>query len=69
MSRRTRGSDLETRNIVLPKSLWDWIDKLSIDPVRGKPTYGFRTKFFERLIRQEQKRIESLKSLAKEENN
>lgn len=63
MSRPTRNEKLDSRKLSLPKSLWEWIDSRETNALTGKPLYGSRTKFFERLVREERNRITSLNHL------
>jgi hypothetical protein len=58
---------MEKRTVSLPTRIWNWIDKLDIDPVRKKPRYGAQTRFFERICNQEIRRVDGVKALADEE--
>ena len=60
MGRPSRGEELDSRKVSLPKVLWDWIDSRESNALTGKPLYGSRTRFFERLIREERNRVLSL---------
>lgn len=63
MGRPSRGEPLDSRKISLPTSLWNWIDARESNALTGKPLYGSRTKFFERLVREERNRILSINKL------
>lgn len=68
MARPSRGIALESRKVQLPKELWDALDTLHRDPVRGKPRYGATTQLFERLVRQHLKTHARVQKLTEMDN-
>lgn len=54
----------EKRTVSLPIELWEFIDSLDIDPIRGAPRYGSQTRYLTRIIRQDMDRFLSVSRLA-----
>jgi len=67
MPRPKREKPASKRVVTLPDELWDYIDNLERNPLSGKSQYGFRSKYFERLVRLDKKRTEGIIDLTHEE--
>lgn len=63
MARPERGVKMESRRIHLPASLWAALDTLHNDPAKNKPRYGASSKYFERIVKTDLRRMDKFRQM------